>query len=444
MDETEFLKHLREEKLAAEELRGTYILRKLAYATALLGVGSLSIERFKLSFLLYLVPLVAFAFDLYILAEDYSVKRFGAFLGSRSTDTLERRWEKWIAQNRDPFAPFAMPLLTTLLFLGAAAVIWFEGSTIGPIYWWWLALAGLPSWILFAIHGSLRRRALREAESLIDGQPQPSMPLQRLKSATRGADHILDKAVYEKALDLFSAYSSNPQDLKNLQRLAPEYGKPEFLLCVDSNGSPAYHTQDMVEDFREVVSQQPNFGLWFQEATVEENGKPILLIARWLCHLIELRHRSVHLFIDHPTVEGYTFVQVRGLGKFESPGLFDLPAAGHVVGLATIMDTLFKELEEELNWSRDDIYRPELVESYNYSEPLSNSDLRNVEFRLVFQCRLKADRLHKVRFVDGEVAAISVFSLSELQALINTFPERVASGLLESFPLYAKNKAVML
>ena len=64
MSETEFLKHLREEKLAAEDLRGTYTLRKLAYATALLGVGSLSIERLGLSFLLYLVPLVAFAFDL--------------------------------------------------------------------------------------------------------------------------------------------------------------------------------------------------------------------------------------------------------------------------------------------------------------------------------------------------------------------------------------------
>ncbi|MBC8492248.1 MAG: NUDIX domain-containing protein [Chloroflexi bacterium] len=443
MDETEFLKHLREEKLAAEELRGTYILKKLAYATALLGIGSLKIKPFELSFLLYLVPLVAFAFDLYILAEDYSVKRFGAFLGSRSTDTLERHWEKWIAQNRDPFAPLAMPILTTLLLLGAAAVIWFQGPAISPLYWCWLALAGLPSWILFAIHGSFRRRALREAESLVDGQPQPSMSLQRLRSAVGSADYVLDKAVYEKVRDLFSACSSNPQDLKNLRRLAPEYGKPEFLLCVDSNGSPAHPAQDLVEDFRKVASRHPNFVLWFQETNVEEDDKAILLIARWLCHLVGFRHRSVHLFIDHPTVEGYTLVQVRGLGKFESPGLFDLPAAGHVVGLESATDTLFKELKEELDWIQDDILDPQMVEGYNYSEPLSNPCLRNVEFRLVFRTRLKTDQLVKARFADGEVAAISVFSLSELQALINAFPERVASGLLESFPIYAKTKGAM-
>ena len=150
------------------------------------------------------------------------------------------------------------------------------------------------------------------------------------------------------------------------------------------------------------------------------------------------------MFIDHPTLDDYTLVQVRGLDKFESPGRFDLPAAGHVVGLASTLDTLFEELKEELNWSRDDIYGPELVESYNYSEPLSNSDLRNVEFRLVFQCRHKADRLLKARFVDGEVAAISVFSISELQALIDTYPGRVASGLLESFPIYTKNRGTVL
>lgn len=444
MDETEFLKHLREEKLAAEESRGTYILRKLAYATALLGFGSLSIGQFKFGFLLYLVPLVAFAFDLYILAEDYSVKRFGAFLGSRSTDTLERHWEKWIAQNRDPFAPFAMPFLTTLLFLGAAAVIWFEGSTIGRYFWWWLAFAWLPSWILFAIYVALRKRALKRAELVIDGYPQPSVPLQRLRSTVRSADHVLSKAAYEKVRHLFNACSSNPQDLKNLQRLAPEYGKSEFLLCVDSNGSPVYPTQDINEDFRETVGQRPNFELWFQEAITEEDGEPTLLIARWLCHLVGFRHRSVHLFIDHPTLDDYTLVQVRGLDKFESPGLFDLPAAGHVAGLTSTMDTLFEELKGELNWSRDDIYGPELVDSYNYSEPLSNPTLRNVEFRLVFQCRLKADRLHKARFVDGEVAAISVFSISELRSLIHTFPERVASGLLESFPIYAKNKGTVL
>jgi isopentenyldiphosphate isomerase len=441
MSEMEFFKHLREEKLAAEESRSNYTLRKLAYATALLGVGSLTIERFELSFLLYLVPLVAFAFDLYILAEDYSVKRIGAFLGSSSADAAERQWEKWVAQNRDPFAPFAMPVLTTLLLLGAAAVIWFEGSTVGPIFWCWLALAGLPSWILFVFYTSLRQRTIREAETVVDGYPQPSMPLQRLWSTVGRADHVISAEVYRHIRHLFTTCSSNPQDLKNLQQLAPEYGNPEFLLCVDSHGDPVYLSPDAVEDYRETVCQHPSFELWFQEADLEQGERPILLIARWLCHLVGIRHRAVHLFIDHPTLDDYTLVQVRGVDKFESPGRFDLPSAGHVVCLESTVDTLFKELEEELNWTRDDIQGPEMVGSYNYSEPLSTPGLRNVEFRVVFRSHLKTDCLLKARFVDREVAAISVFKLSEIEAMITNFPDRVASGLKESFPVYARSRS---
>ena len=109
-NETEFLKHLRSEKLKAEEARTTYTLRKLAYATTLLGLGSLDIDvaqitaigPINLGHLLYLAPWVALAFDLYILAEDYSVKRFGAFLWKNSPDVLERGWEEWVSENRDP------------------------------------------------------------------------------------------------------------------------------------------------------------------------------------------------------------------------------------------------------------------------------------------------------------------------------------------------------
>lgn len=271
--------------------------------------------------------------------------------------------------------------------------------------------------------------------------PRPSEPLQRLRVAVEQADHVAGAAVYHEAQSLFTACLSSPQYLRNLQQLAPEYGKPEFLLCVDSNGSPVYPTGNIVEDFRKTVTEHPSLGLWFQEATVEKDGRPVLLIARWLCHLVGFRHVSVHLFIDHPTRDDYTLVQVRSVHKFESPACFDVPGAGHVVGLESTTDTLYKELEEELDLDRDDIYDPEMVGSYDYRGPSSDPILRNVEFRVVFQSRLKADRLSSIGFVDREVSAISVFALSELEAIINTYPERVASGLTESFPIYLRGKS---
>jgi isopentenyldiphosphate isomerase len=266
--------------------------------------------------------------------------------------------------------------------------------------------------------------------------------LQRLRGAVEQADYVVGAAVYHEAQSLFTACLSSPQYLRDLQQLAPEYGKPEFLLCVDSNGSPVYPTGDIVEDFRKTVTEHPSLELWFQEATVEEDERPVvLLIARWLCHLVGFRHRSVHLFIDHPTRDDYTLVQVRGIYKFESPGCFDIPVAGHVVGLESTTDTLYKELEEELNLDRGDIYDPEMVGSYDYRGPSSDPSLRNVEFRVVFRSRLKAGRLFKIGFVDREVAAISVFALSELDAMINTYPERVASGLARSFPICLRTKS---
>lgn len=158
---TEFVKHLREEKLAAQQTRSLYTQKKLAYVTTLfgLGLGSISIAQFDLKPILYLIPLVATAFDLYILAEDYSVKRIGTFLGARTREELEKEWELWVSENRDPFALIAMPILSTLLLAGAALALWVTSSDDVPtIFWLWLVLAGLPSWVLFVLYRRLRNR----------------------------------------------------------------------------------------------------------------------------------------------------------------------------------------------------------------------------------------------------------------------------------------------
>ncbi len=442
MDDTEFLKHLHDEKLKAEEARTTFTLQKLAFATALLGIGSLNIRvgQIDLQSLLYLVPWVALAFDFYILGEDYSVKRFGAFLGASSPNVLEQRWEKWVSRNRDPFAPVAMPILTTLLLLSAATIMWIAGSAVSPVFWVWLVVTSLSTWTLFAFYRRLRERAIGSARLVAGEPPQPSRPVQHLRSTVENADYLIDGATYREVRNLFATCMTNVDCLENLQGLSPEYGKSEFLLCVNHEGSPVYPPPDVFKDFKDMVSRHPSFGLWFQEASTGEGEQPVLLAARWLCHLVGFRHRSVHLFIDHPTLDDHTLIQVRGTGKFEAPGRFDLPVAGHVVGLELPADALFKELEEELNLDRDDVDDLRQIGGYDYCEPSSNLVLRNVEFRVVFTSRLKHDRLPKIRFVDGEVAGLSVFKLSELKAMISHFPERVASGLEKSFSVYMGSK----
>lgn len=448
--DTDFLKQLHDEKLRAQEARTTYTLQKLIYATALLGIGSLSISlgqgqtnlSFNLIPVLFLVPFVALVFDFYILGEDYSVKRLGVFLGRSSSADLERRWETWIAQNRDPFAPWAMPLLTTLLTVGAGLLLWrnlYGGGAIHWAFWPWGVASVTACWGLFFWYRHLRQRAQQRAEAVFGGRPAIPDPIAHLRATTTEADHLLTPAVYRAAKALFVACRPQSSLLDALICLAPEYGRSEFLCNVSAAGEPTIAAPAILDDYRKTVAGDPNFELWFREATAAD-GKPFLLAARWLCHLIGLRHPTAELFIDHPTLPDHTLVQVRGLDKFEAPGCFDLPSAGHVVGTDTAFDTVLKEMKEELNLDQGDILELAQIGSYPFSDQVSDGRLCNAEYRTVYRGRLADGAWQKLQFSDGEVAAIAFFSLPALQELLRESPDRVASGLAQSLATYLETR----
>ena len=235
---------------------------------------------------------------------------------------------------------------------------------------------------------------------------------------------------------------SDPRLVQALEELAPEFGKSEFLLCVDDAGASVAPGKSVRTDLHDTLAHHPGFGRWFRVSQVD--GAPVLLVARWLCHLAGFRHRTVQLFLEHPTADAYTLMQVRGLDKAEAPGCFDLPAAGHVAGVDTIEEALFGELEEELGLRPEDLNGLVAVGRYVYNDSLAGTAFRNVEYRAVYSARLKPGALGKARFVDGEVAALALFSVSEIETLIERFPERVASGLVGSWPIYRERRAAWL
>jgi isopentenyldiphosphate isomerase len=267
--------------------------------------------------------------------------------------------------------------------------------------------------------------------------PQSLDAWARLRLRIAEEQHVLSRDSYHRLWQQFMALRF---DVQRMSELTPEYDQQESLLNVDDKGNAVPFTHDTLDDFREAASQYPAIARWFQIARVAERDSQVLLVGRWLCHLVGIRHRTVQLFIDHPSLGDYTLIQVRGLNKVESPGCFDLPAAGHIAGTESLTATLFKELEEELNLQREDIEDLALIGHYEYRGLQDGSSVQNVELCTVFRSRLKPGRLPKIRFVDGEVAAISMFDLSELQALIATFPERTASGLRGSLPLYLQSR----
>lgn len=272
----------------------------------------------------------------------------------------------------------------------------------------------------------------------ISGENYPSS-ISRLATTVNESDHILDARSYSSVRQLFLDSRSDPVVLCYLRKEMLKYDAKEFLLCVDDDGQPVSIDNDLILNFRETVRAFPDFSDWFQEVTLNEAKGTILLVARWLCHLIGFRHRVVHLFIDHPTSVDHTLIQIRSSERYESPLSFDLPLAGHAAGTASVRDTLFKELKEELGLDKSKLVDLHQIGSYNFEDCDSQKGLRNTEYRQVFRCYIKPETFLNIQLASEEVAGIAVVSLMELEMIIKTSPERVASGLQGSFAFYLEN-----
>jgi hypothetical protein len=260
-------------------------------------------------------------------------------------------------------------------------------------------------------------------------------PIQDARSVVERADHSLDPRAFAALEHLFALYASRPSLLAALKGLAPNYGRREFLLVVDRTGAPAFPSAESLTDLRDTAGEHPVFHDWFQESQIE--GRPVLLIARWLCHLLGFRHRVVYLFLDHPTVSEYTLLQVRAFDKPYYPGCFDVPVAGHVVGLQRVEEALQKELDEELGLGLErDITPPTPIGSHEVRTVTHDPEFYNVDLRVLYRSRLRPGALERIRFKDGEVAALVVFRRSKVQVLLETLLERVASGLADSWQPY--------
>jgi 8-oxo-dGTP pyrophosphatase MutT (NUDIX family) len=260
---------------------------------------------------------------------------------------------------------------------------------------------------------------------------------QMVRLSVAEAGYVLDLNVYERLRSLFvESYASG--DGSQLAAITREFLQDEYLLVVDAAGQPVLPEQSIVADFEVMLQAHPSFSRWFQMDTVAEgpgSPQPVLLVARWLCHLSGLRHVTVELFLDLPDRPGATLVQIRGLAKNESPGDFDLPCAGHISGVDGIAASMAKELEEELGLRIDDL--ADFREVRRFDAP-SGSDPRprNHEFRVLYQACLKPDRLARIRLREDEVAGLALISLPELRRLVELYPERVASGLKEAISMY--------
>jgi len=124
-DDGDFFKDLRSEIANGQQRRTTYVLTKLAFVVGIFGIGGMKLTSLPEAPLLYMTTLVVFVFDLYILGEDYGIKRAGRyFLKNPRVPTEERRWERIAKANRDPVSGVAGLLSSAFVVCAAAAALW--------------------------------------------------------------------------------------------------------------------------------------------------------------------------------------------------------------------------------------------------------------------------------------------------------------------------------
>jgi len=158
-----FLIDIRAEIRLLQKSRSNYIKQKFTFVISLLGIGSISISNIETSALLYIVPFIALSFDLYIIGEDFGIKRAGGFLKQSKSESPknEQEWEEFVCKNRDPFSFLANPLLSSLvLFISSISI--YTRNKIDLIYWIWF----LANIIIFSILQVYARNLNRKIQTL--------------------------------------------------------------------------------------------------------------------------------------------------------------------------------------------------------------------------------------------------------------------------------------
>jgi hypothetical protein len=171
-----FADKLREEILKSQDRRSALSRQKLAYVTATFGLGAISAEKFSTSGLLFLAPVIALSFDLYIAGEDFGIKRAGGFLGREGSSASgeEKEWEKRVKKHYDPFSKFANPFVSVIVLISAAVLLWgkYQGHFL---YLPWLLINAILICLLWASSHTINKK-VRDFEKPFEETKSQSSP----------------------------------------------------------------------------------------------------------------------------------------------------------------------------------------------------------------------------------------------------------------------------
>ena len=233
-----------------------------------------------------------------------------------------------------------------------------------------------------------------------------------------------------------------PFDPSTLQRLAGD-------MAWAGGGAQLSAAQvgDLIDRWQPTVQPRPKHHEPFDLVTCD--GETTGVVApRWLCHLMGLCHRTVHLVLRTP--QDWLALQVRGR-HVDWPGRLDLSVTGHVRAGLSWQQAMQREAAEELGLDlaleAGAVQSPGLVAvgaPYRRSEADSlNPPVHICHVTQVFSATLTPAGLASLHFADGEVVGLYLCSLAEIDRLLAEDSQRIAPGLVQSLPVYLAHQGAV-
>lgn len=246
--------------------------------------------------------------------------------------------------------------------------------------------------------------------------------ISKARRAARASGHVVAQEVVDAAVTLNQCADEGGSNTDRLR--TPEYDRDEYLVNCEEGGTPTV-TESLD------ISGLSTISPWIKW---ECNT---VLVRRWLAHFVGLRHRVIHLFLDHPGHPDCTFAQIRSLAKYHSSGRVDMPVGGHVTNLDDLDASLEREFLEELGLkARQDLVNLRPVGTFTVTVSDDLPDHIDVDHSTVFRAAIKPYALERLRFQAGEVGALALFRVDELNRWIHQRPSDVGEGLRDAWQYY--------
>ncbi len=156
---------------------------------------------------------------------------------------------------------------------------------------------------------------------------------------------------------------------------------------------------------------------------VDDQNRPTgQVVARVQAHALDLRHRTVHIYVFRKrgeTVE--VLAHLRSPLKDHSPNTWDPRFGGHITHGQEPRETSLREMEEEagLAIKADDLITGPVL---RWDEPTNN------EYNHVFGYNARDLNVSTLRFKDGEVQAVKWISIQDVLAGIQAHPKEWSGG----------------